>query len=97
MFNFFFFFCIIFFIIIVYVVCVWSWGKNRQNFYPKDRPLVFGHRGSPTHVTENTLPSFEKAIEQGVDGLEFDVRLSQDKKIVIFHDESLKRLAGENQ
>ena len=68
--------------------------KNIQNFYPKDRPLIFGHRGSPTKIIENTIASFKKATEQGVDGLEFDIRLSKDKEIVIFHDSDLKRLAG---
>ena len=64
-----------------------------QEYYHHDRPFVFGHRGSPTKITENTILSFEKAIEQGVDGLEFDIRLSKDKKIVIFHDADLQRLA----
>ena len=96
MFNVFLLFCIPF-AIIGYIVFVWQWGKNPQKFYPNNRPLVFGHRGSPTHITENTLASFEKAIEKGVDGLEFDVRLSKDKKIIIFHDADLKRLAGVNK
>ena len=80
-------------IILGYVVFVWRWRKNEQKFYPKNRPLLFGHRGSPSKMTENTIASFEKAISQGVDGLELDIRLSKDKKIVIFHDSDLKRLA----
>ena len=60
-----------------------QWRKNTQNFYPKDRPLIFGHRGSPSQITENTISSFEKALEQGVDGLEFDVRLTRDKKVLM--------------
>ena len=54
-------------------------------------PIIIGHRGSPNIITENTIPSFQKAIDQGVEGLEFDIRLSKDKQIVVFHDETLKR------
>tara|TARA_Y100001970_G_scaffold97144_1_gene122315 strand:+ start:33441 stop:34136 length:696 start_codon:yes stop_codon:yes gene_type:complete len=53
-----------------------------------------GHRGSPTKITENTIFSFQKALEQGADGIELDVRLSQDKQIVVFHDKDLKRLSN---
>ena len=80
-----------------YVMFFWKWKKNPQNFYSDKEPFIFGHRGSPTHITENTIASFEKAIEQGVDGLELDVRLSKDKKLVIFHDADLQRLAGINK
>ena len=83
--------------IMVYIIFIWIWKKNSQNFYPQGRPFIFGHRGSPAHITENTISSFEKAIEQGVDGVEFDIRLSKDKKIVIFHDAGLERLAGKNK
>ena len=85
------------FVILGYVVFFWRWKKNEQNFYPKDRPLWFGHRGSPNKITENTIPSFKKAIDQGVDGLEFDVRLSKDKHLVIFHDKNLLRMAGDKR
>ena len=96
MFNIFLLFCIPL-AIMWYIVFVRRWKKNPQNFYPNDRPLIFGHRGSPTYITENTLASFEKAIDQGVDGLEFDVLLTKDKQIVIFHDSDLQRLAGVNK
>ena len=96
MFNVFLLFCVPF-AIMWFIVFVWQWKKNPQNFYPNSRPLIFGHRGSPTNTTENTLASFEKAIDDGVDGLEFDVRLTKDKQIVIFHDSDLQRLAGVNK
>lgn len=58
--------------------------------------LVLGHRGMPNRrVAENTLLSFTQAIQAGVDGVEFDVRLSRDGQMVIFHDDSLVRLAGD--
>jgi glycerophosphoryl diester phosphodiesterase len=40
---------------------------------------------------ENTLASFQRAIEDGADGVEFDVRLSRDGVPVVIHDASLRR------
>ena len=78
---------------VIYLIFFWQWKKNCQPLYIEEKMPVIGHRGSPTLIIENTLLSFKKAIEQGVDGLEFDIRLSQDKQIVIFHDSNLKRLS----
>lgn len=50
-----------------------------------------GHRGAKGYVAENTLASFEKAIELGVDGIELDVHLSSDEKVVVIHDETIGR------
>jgi len=59
------------------------------------RILVFGHRGSPDRAVENTIPSFLAAVEDGADGVEMDVQLSADERVVVFHDEDLSRLAGD--
>jgi glycerophosphoryl diester phosphodiesterase len=53
--------------------------------------LIYGHRGSPATIAENTLPSFEAAIQAGADGLEFDVRASADGVVVVIHDRGLER------
>jgi glycerophosphoryl diester phosphodiesterase len=45
-----------------------------------------GHRGAPYHFPENTIASFQKALELGANGLEFDLCFTKDKKIVILHD-----------
>lgn len=50
------------------------------------RTLVFGHRGACGYAPMNTLPSFEKVLELGADGTEFDVRLTKDRQMVILHD-----------
>lgn len=57
-------------------------------------PLIIAHRGASADAPENSLAAFEKAIELGVDGLEFDVRLSKCGVPVVFHDPTLKRIAG---
>lgn len=54
-------------------------------------PKVIGHRGAPCIAPENTLASFKKAIEMGVDGIETDVQMTKDGHIVICHDETLDR------
>jgi glycerophosphoryl diester phosphodiesterase len=62
---------------------------------PKEKrlPLVIGHRGASAVAPENTLVSFEKALDDGADGLEFDVRLSKDGVPVVIHDSTLQRTA----
>jgi hypothetical protein len=45
--------------------------------------LVIGHRGSPCFAIENTMASFQRAVEQdGANGLECDLCLTQDEQIV---------------
>lgn len=53
---------------------------------------IFGHRGAKGYYPENSLLSFEKALEMGVDGLELDVHFSKDGVIVVFHDFELNRM-----
>ena len=52
---------------------------------------IFGHRGAKGTYPENTLLSFKKAIEIGVDGLELDVHVTKDGEVVVIHDETLDR------
>lgn len=58
---------------------------------PSSKPLIIGHRGAPRHCPENTLPSFEKAIDLGADGIELDVQLTRDGALVVIHDETINR------
>ncbi len=51
----------------------------------------FAHRGFSANFPENTLLAFEKAIEAGAEGIEFDVHLTRDGIPVIHHDEKLER------
>lgn len=59
--------------------------------YLSSRPLNLGHRGSPRSAPENTLASFQKAREEGVDGIELDVQLSSDGQVVVIHDGTVDR------
>ena len=51
--------------------------------------LIFGHRGSPRRFPENTIASFEDALESGADGFETDLRLLSDGTAVLFHDDDV--------
>jgi len=48
-------------------------------------PKIFGHRGCRGILPENSIEGFKKAIDLGVDGIEFDVVVNKDKQIVISH------------
>lgn len=68
--------------------------------YAKDDSLfkktLYAHRGLHSEdksVPENSLPAFSLAAEQGY-GIELDIQLTSDEKVVVFHDDSLKRVCG---
>jgi glycerophosphoryl diester phosphodiesterase len=53
--------------------------------------LKIGHRGARAYEPENTLRSFKKALELGVDAVEIDVRATRDGEIVVIHDAEVDR------
>lgn len=53
--------------------------------------LNFAHRGASHHAPENTLSAFRLARTLGADGVELDVRLSQDGVVVVVHDATVDR------
>jgi glycerophosphoryl diester phosphodiesterase len=57
--------------------------------------LLYGHRGAPAERPENTLVSFERAIELGATALETDVHMTRDGRIVVSHDDTGQRAAGD--
>jgi len=65
---------------------------DRTPFYGRH----YAHRGlfdNATDAPENSLAAFKKAVDAGY-GIELDVQLSKDNKLVVFHDASLKRMCG---
>jgi len=57
------------------------------------RPLLLGHRGARAFksIPENTPASFDRALADGCDGFEFDVRLTADAEGVVCHDPKVGR------
>ena len=60
---------------------------------PIGQPLIIGHRGASAAAPENTIAAFARALSDGAEGIEFDVRLAQDGIPVVIHDSTLKRTA----
>jgi len=60
-------------------------------YFDLPTPLVLGHRGAAGDSPENTLLSFQRALELGAQILESDVRTTADGVPVLLHDESLER------
>ena len=54
---------------------------------------VWAHRGASGYAPENTLDAFQKAIDMGADGIELDVQLTKDGKVVVVHDEVIDRVS----
>ncbi|MCW8985765.1 MAG: glycerophosphodiester phosphodiesterase family protein [Thermoanaerobaculales bacterium] len=55
---------------------------------------LYGHRGAPAHLPENTLPAFERALADGANSLEIDVHPTADGHFVVAHDPDGQRMAG---
>lgn len=58
------------------------------------RPLLYSHRGASIEQPENTLPSFRRAADIGVDAFETDAHMTSDGHIVVGHDPSGGRMCG---
>jgi glycerophosphoryl diester phosphodiesterase len=54
-------------------------------------PLIIAHRGSSAVAPENTVAAFARALDDGADGIELDVRLAHDGVPVVIHDATLRR------
>lgn len=55
------------------------------------QPLIIAHRGASGEAPENTLSAFRLAMVQHADGIELDVQMTADGRIVVIHDETLDR------
>ncbi len=60
-------------------------------------PTIIGHRGASAHAPENTAPAFDLALASGAAGLEMDLQISRDGRIVIYHDHKLAKLGLRSQ
>lgn len=76
------------------LIVIWVWFKELFRFCPISKLkvdkenlfLVCGHRGSPVNEPENTIPSFERALSEGVNSLETDLCVTKDKEVILWHD-----------
>jgi glycerophosphoryl diester phosphodiesterase len=57
----------------------------------QQRPIIIGHRGAAGEAPENTLASFQLALEQGAEAVELDVHETADGELVVCHDDTIDR------
>jgi glycerophosphoryl diester phosphodiesterase len=57
-------------------------------------PQVVAHRGASETEAEHTLAAYRRAIDDGADGLECDVRLTRDGVLVCVHDRRIDRTSS---
>ena len=75
---------------VIYLILIAPGKKKNINEY---KSTLFAHRGlHNAQRAENSMSAFAAAVEKGY-GIELDVRLSKDKKLVVFHDDTLTRVA----
>ena len=53
--------------------------------------INFAHRGASAVCPENTMAAFRKALELGATGIETDVQMTKDGKLILIHDETVQR------
>lgn len=62
-----------------------------MKFETGNKILIAGHRGNPSEFPENTMASFQSAVEIGVDMIETDIHLTKDGVLVLIHDNDVDR------
>lgn len=88
-------------IILIILMVLYLFLAAPRMIYRADRTPFMGHRfyahrglfDNESDAPENSLAAFKKAMEAGY-GMELDVQLSKDDKLVVFHDATLKRMCG---
>ncbi|ODM91594.1 Glycerophosphodiester phosphodiesterase domain-containing protein 1 [Orchesella cincta] len=69
------------------------------HFLHRKKKILFtcphiSHRGGSAEGYENTLKNFKRAVKNGTNMLELDVRMTRDRQVIVFHDQTLARVAG---
>ncbi len=59
--------------------------------FVEHRPIIIAHRGASAFAPENTIAAFQMASDLKADGIELDVKLSKDGKMVVIHDQTVDR------
>jgi len=65
-----------------------------MSHWDTEKVLVIGHRGGIGKYPENSLLAFVEAIKTGADGVELDVWLTKDGRVIVMHDESIDRTSN---
>ncbi|MGF7011063.1 glycerophosphoryl diester phosphodiesterase [Lachnospiraceae bacterium PF1-22] len=79
----------------LYLFLIWPRLSKRKQM-SKYKDVRFAHRGYHNihlGIPENSMPAFSRAIAKGF-GIELDLHLTRDQQLIVFHDDSLKRVCG---
>jgi len=68
---------------------------SHTNLHMTKRPINIAHRGASGQAPENTMAAFRLAVEQSADWIELDVHQTADGHLVVLHDFTLRRTAGD--
>ena len=81
----------------LYLICLFP-NITRKHMMKPYENVYIAHRGlfNNKDIPENSLSAFKKAVKNGY-GIELDVQLTIDNKLVVFHDETLTRMTGVNK
>lgn len=88
-------FIVIILLLFVFLFMIMPSRKYKNRLSKHDGALI-AHRGlynNEKEIPENSISAFKKAVEKGY-GIEFDIRLTKDKEVVVFHDSTLMRMCG---
>lgn len=85
---------VLFILIVAYLWMIMP-NLSRKDKMKSFENVYIAHRGffNNVDIPENSLSAFKKAVENNY-GIELDVQMTKDDKLVVFHDESLKRICG---
>ena len=76
-------------LLLIFSLMLLAQCRNAENKLPEKG--ICAHRGEHEVNPENTIPAFKAAVEMGAHMIEFDVRLTKDKKPVVMHDRTVDR------
>lgn len=80
----------------LYLFAIKPSGELKSDFFKRLEKYFYAHRGlwnDEEGVPENSLTAFRRAVERGY-GIELDIQMTSDGKLVVFHDSTLTRMCG---
>lgn len=80
------------FIFLSIIIIGGGFGSDELLSLNNGNPIIFAHRGVTIQAVENSMESFIKSKAVGFKAVETDIRCTKDKKLIVFHDDSGKRL-----
>lgn len=82
------------FLVVLFVIYLFLIAPKNRKEMKKFKKVLYAHRGlHNAERAENSMSAFKAAVEKGY-GIELDIRLSKDGKLVVFHDDTLDRVCG---